>query len=81
MIMVRRLNDADRALLGVVLLNAGVKARIRKLRLGYRVVFQGAWEPVAEAINPEGFRTAGSERFGRFSFQGQQAFVRYMEDS
>lgn len=78
--MVRTLAPTDRALLKLALQNAGIKARIRKLRLGVRVVFVGGWEPVAEVLNSEGFRAAGGAQFARFTFQGQQAFVRYMED-
>lgn len=79
MIHVRPLTAADRALLALALENAGIKARIRKLRLGVRVVFKGPWQAVAEAINPEGFRHASGHPFEQTSFQGDQAFVRYMQ--
>ena len=73
----RTLTKADKALVALAFANAGIKARIRMLRLGFRVVFEGGWEPAAAVLNSEGYLTAGGEAFGRFSFQGQQAFVRY----
>ncbi len=76
--MVRTLNETDKALLAAVLMNAGVKARIRKFPGCYRVVFDGARETVADALNGEGFLAAGGQPFGRFSFDGNQAFVRYV---
>lgn len=77
--MVRKFNNEDKILLAVALLNAGIKARIRKLHLGVRVVFDGSQEAVAEVLNSEGFLTAAGDKFGQFSFQGNQAFVRYVE--
>lgn len=74
---IRILNDADKALLAVAFLNADVKVRIRKLRIGYRVVFDGARETVAEVLNSEGFLNAAGNAFGPHSFDGNQAFVRY----
>ncbi|WP_448043757.1 hypothetical protein [Bradyrhizobium liaoningense] len=75
---VRTLNDTDKALLVVALLNSGIKARIRKLRIGFRVVFEGSTDAVATVLNNEGFLTASGEQFGRFSFNGaNEVFVRY----
>lgn len=75
--MVRKFNREDQMLLAVALLNAGIKARIRKLNLGVRVVFDGSQESVAEVLNSEGFLHANGGAFGPTSFQGNQAFVRY----
>lgn len=75
--MVRTLTNDDKILLAAALLNAGVKARIRKLHIGYRVVFDGSYDVVASALNGEGFLAAGGEPFGKFSAQGNQVFVRY----
>ncbi len=77
-IQVRTITADDKALLAIALLNAGVKARIRKLNLGLRVVFNGSWESVAAVLNSEGFRFADGREFSRFSFDGNQAFVRYV---
>lgn len=75
---VRKFNTEDKMLLAVALLNAGIKARIRKLHLGVRVVFDGSQDAVAEVLNSEGFLHANGGPFGPTSFQGNQAFVRYV---
>jgi hypothetical protein len=76
---VRTFTDSDKALLAVALLNSGIKARIRKLRIGVRVVFDGSREAVAEVLNSEGFLTAAGEAFGPHSFNGpSEVFVRYV---
>jgi G:T-mismatch repair DNA endonuclease (very short patch repair protein) len=53
--MVRKFTKEDKLLLAVALLNAGIKARIKMLNLGARVVFDGSQEAVAEVLNSEGF--------------------------
>jgi hypothetical protein len=76
--MVRKFTKEDKLLLAVALLNAGIKARIRKLHLGARVVFDGSQDAVAEVLNSEGFLHANGGSFGANSFHGNQAFVRYV---
>lgn len=73
----RTLTNSDKALLALSLANAGIKARIRKLPAGLRVVFEGSSQAVADVLNAEGFRHASGESFDRFKFDGNQAFVRY----
>ena len=75
---VRAFTQEDKLLLAVALLNAGIKARIRKLNIGVRVVFDGSQEAVAAVLNSEGFLHANGGSFDRYSFQGNQAFVRYV---
>jgi hypothetical protein len=77
--MVRPFSKQDKILLAAALLNAGIKARIKMLNLGARVVFEGSEEAVAEVLNNEGFLFADGQKFGRFCFQRNQAFVRYVE--
>lgn len=76
--MARTLTQTDQVLLAAALLNAGIKARIRKIRNGLRVVFDGPSAPVADLLNDEGFLHANGCPFDRFSFDGNQAFVRYV---
>ncbi|MGX9443880.1 hypothetical protein ACWX0K_15060 [Nitrobacteraceae bacterium UC4446_H13] len=75
---VRTLTTDDKVLLRAALLNAGVKARVATIRNGFRVVFEGAWQPVADALNNEGFRYAGGSTFGQFSNNGNETYVRFM---
>ncbi len=75
---VRAFTKEDKLLLAVALLNAGIKARIKMLNLGARVVFDASQDAVAEALNSEGFLHADGGAFDKFSFQGNQAFVRYV---
>lgn len=75
---VRKFNKTDKMLLAVALLNAGIKGRIKMLNLGCRVVFEGSSDAVAAVLNSEGFLHASGDAFGPFSFQGNQAFVRYV---
>lgn len=75
---VRAFTKEDKILLAVALLNAGIKARIRKLHIGVRVVFEGSQDEVAAVLNSEGFLHANGGPFTQFSFQGNQAFVRYV---
>ena len=81
---VRTLTKEDQALAAVVLLNAGVKARIRSVRAGFRVVFVGSWQTVATALNEYGFKSAAMASFDRFAFNDTdpshgEVFVRFME--
>lgn len=76
---VRTLTATDKALLALALRNAGIKARVRKISNGLRVVFDGSWEGIAAVLNAEGFRHATGGEFSRFSFDGNQAFIRYVE--
>lgn len=76
--MARKFNKEDQMLLAVALLNAGIKARIRKLNIGVRVVFDGSQEAIAAVLNSEGFLHANGGPFGLHSFQGNQAFIRYV---
>jgi hypothetical protein len=41
-------------------------------------VFEGSQDEVAEVLNSEGFLHANGGAFGATSFQGNQAFVRYV---
>jgi hypothetical protein len=75
---VRTFGSDDKLLLAVAMLNAGIKVRIRKLRIGIRVVFDGPSENVAAVLNSEGFLNASGCEFGVHSFDGNQAFVRYV---
>lgn len=75
---VRTLTNIDKVLLRAALLNAGVKARVANIRNGFRVVFEGDWQPVADALNNEGFLYAGGSSFGPFSNNGSETYVRYM---
>jgi hypothetical protein len=75
---VRAFTKEDKLLLAVAFLNAGIKARIKMLDLGARVVFEASQDAVAEVLNSEGFLHANGGPFGQFSFQGNQAFVRYV---
>lgn len=76
---VRTITAADRMLLALALHSAGIKARIRKFPGCLRVVFDGSWVDVAEVLNGEGFLPATGRPFDRFSFDGNQAFVRYVK--
>ncbi len=78
MAQVRYTNTNDKLLLAIVLLNAGIKARMRVIRDGIRVVFLSTIdrEAVAALLNAEGFRFAAGTEFTRFSFDGDQLFVR-----
>jgi hypothetical protein len=76
--MVRKFNKTDKLLLAAALLNAGVKGRIKMLNLGARLVFEGSQDAVTEVLNSEGFLHANGAPFGPTSFQGNQAFVRYV---
>lgn len=75
---VRTLTETDRQLLATSLRAAGIKARIRKLHLGVRVVFEGSMDRVIETINAGGFLYASGKPFDRNSIQGNQAFIRYV---
>lgn len=76
---VRTLTATDKALLALALRNAGIKARIRKFPTSIRVVFEGSWEAVRSVLNAEGFRFADGNEFGRFSNNGNEAHIRFME--
>lgn len=75
---VRQITAADKPNLAIVLLNAGVKARLAVKRGCIRAVIDGEFDraSVAAALNENGFRFAAGREFGRFSFDGQQVFVR-----
>lgn len=70
------LTTTDKLLIALALKSAGIKARVRKFPSSIRVVFDGSWEAVAAALNAEGYRHANGRAFDRFSFEGQQVFVR-----
>lgn len=76
---VRTLNTTDKALVAVKLLNAGVKARIKMLRIGFRVCFVGSWETVAGVLNANGYLTASGSTFDAHAFNdiNGEVFVRY----
>ncbi len=75
---VRALNNSDKVLIAAALLNAGVKARIKKLNIGYRVCFVGDQSAVIEALNNYGFLNAVGGQFDMHSFnQPHELFVRY----
>lgn len=78
---VRYITAADKPLLAIVLLNAGVKARLAVQRSCIRAVIAGDFDrdAVVAALNEYGFRDAGAQPFARISFQGEQLFVRGME--
>lgn len=75
---VRTLTETDRQLLSTSLRAAGIKARIRKLHLGVRVVFEGPMDHAIATINAGGFLYASGQPFDRNSIQGDQAFIRYV---
>lgn len=76
--MVRTLTQSDKAILAIVLLDAGVKARIRKIRIGFRVCFEGEQTAVLVALNNNGFRDGCGSHFSHLSFnQPHEIFVRY----
>lgn len=64
----------DKALVALMLLNEGVKARTKMLPRGFRVVFDGSWETVARVLNENGFRTTSGD-FGRASCESGEVFV------
>jgi len=66
----------DKALVALVLLNEGVKARTKMLNNGFRVVFDGSWEVVARVLNENGFRTTSGD-FGLASCESGEVFVTY----
>jgi len=74
--LARTVTKDDKILIAAALLNAGVKARLKVIRNGVRVVFQGEWQPVAAVLNNEGYSPAGGGRFGQFNFSQGQVFVR-----
>jgi len=75
---VRYITKADKPLLAIVLLNAGVKARLAVQRNCIRAVISGEFDRtgVVNALNEYGFRDAAGQAFTRISFQGEQLFVR-----
>lgn len=75
---VRYITKADKPLLAIVLLNAGVKARLAVQRSCIRAVISGDFDhsAVVSALNEYGFRDASGQAFSRISFQGDQLFVR-----
>lgn len=76
--MVRHLNEVDKVLILAALSNAGVKARARKLRIGYRICFEGLHTAVVDVLNNEGFLSAAGAPFTGFSFnRSGEVFVRY----
>lgn len=78
MTAVRKITAADKPLLAIVLLNAGVKSRLAVQSGCIRAVVSGDFDRVALAsvLNDNGFRFAAGLEFDRYSFDGQQAFVR-----
>ena len=75
---VRVFTKEDKLLLAIAFLNAGIKARMKMLNFGVRVVFEGPQSAVMAVLNAEGFLSSSGEAFGVYSFQGNQAFVRYV---
>lgn len=83
-IKVRKLTKEDKALAALAFLNAGIKARIRMLNHGFRVVFVGDWKVAAEVLTENGFRFANglgfstSAQFHDIDPNHGEVFVRYM---
>lgn len=76
--MPRHLTALDRSYLALALRNAGIKARLRVIRNGIRVVFTGERDAVREVLNAEGYLHANGQAFGPHSFNGaNEVFVRY----
>lgn len=63
LIKVRRLNKDDKALAAISFLNAGIKARIKMLNHGFRVVFVGRWQDAAQVLTENGFLFANGMPF------------------
>jgi hypothetical protein len=72
---VRTLTTLDKSLIGLALLNNGIKARIRRFPTSLRVCFEGSQETVLRVLNEEGFLNSGGDQFTRFNFQDSQVFV------
>ena len=85
MIKVRTITKEDKALAALVLLNAGIKARIKMLNHGFRIVFVGEWQTAALVLTENGFRFANglgftsSAQFHDIDPNHGEVFVRYME--
>lgn len=81
-----RVTPADKLVIASLLSKAGIKARIKVINNGLRVVFIGDRDKVAEIINAAGFRNAAGEKFGWSSFEPGmpnewQLFVRTKDNS
>jgi hypothetical protein len=72
---VRTLTTLDKSLIGLALLNNGIKARIRRFPTSLRVCFEGSQETVLRVLNDEGFLNSRGGQFTRFNFQDSQVFV------
>lgn len=78
---VRQLTADDKALLASALQAAGFKARLRVFPGMIRAVITPEdfdRQALADALNVAGFRFADGRPFGRYSFNGNEAAVRYM---
>lgn len=78
MTKVRFITADDKAALAATLNAAGVTARLRVADGCIRAVVAGDFDraAVAAALNAAGFRFAAGQEFTRFSFDGEQVFVR-----
>lgn len=72
---VRTLTTLDKSLIGLALLNNGIKARVRRFPTSLRVCFEGSQETVLRVLNDEGFLNSSGGQFTRFNFQDSQVFV------
>lgn len=75
---VRTTTQEDKLFLAGTLHSAGFAYRLRVLRNGIRAVISGEFDRqvLADALNAGGFRMAAGVEFSRFSFNGNEAFVR-----
>jgi hypothetical protein len=73
---VRTLTKADQSLIGLALLNNGIKARTRRFPTSLRVCFEGSQETALQVLNAEGFLNSSGEQFTRFNLnQPHEVFV------
>lgn len=78
MTQVRYITAEDKVLLAGTLHAAGFTYRLRVIRSGIRAVVEGNFDrqALADALNAGGFRFAAGQLFSRYSFNGNEAFVR-----
>ena len=75
---VRQITAEDKLFLAGTLHAAGFTYRLRIIRSGIRAVIVGDFDrqTLADALNAGGFRYAAGQEFSRFSFNGNETFVR-----
>jgi carbamate kinase len=75
---IRQITKEDKLFLAGTLHAAGFGYRLRVIRSGIRAVVDADFDrqALADALNAGGFRMAAGVEFSRFSFNGNEAFVR-----